>query len=329
MAEYKHILVYGEIIEGQIGSITKELLGGAKKLADDLGEELHVLFVGNHITDEAREAALFGADRIFVADSEKLDAYETELYIGVVADVVTREKPRYLLFGNTDMGADLGPRLAFRLNVAIATDCVDLSVEPDTKRLIRTKPVYGGLAMAAYTGDDFPQMATVRPKSLTPAQRKETSHGDVVPLTVDASLSSRVTVLEKVTEETEGIKLEDADVIVSGGRGIGDQEGFKELEETAKFLKGAVGASRVACDNGWVPTTIQVGITGKIVAPGLYIAVGISGASQHLSGCSRSKTIVAINKDANAPIFKYAQYGVVGDWKVVLPAFMNKLKALE
>lgn len=330
MAEYKHILVYGEIIEGQIGSITKELLGGARKLADELDEELHVLFMGSHITGEAREATLFGADRVFVADSEKLDTYETERYMGVVADVVAREKPRYLLFGNTDMGADLGPRLAFRLNVAIATDCVDLSVEADTKRLIRTKPVYGGLAMADYTGDDLPQMATVRPKSLTPAERKETSHGDVVSLTVDASLiSSRVTVLETVTEETEGIKLEDADVIVSGGRGIGDQEGFKELEEAAKFLKGALGASRVACDNGWVPTTIQVGITGKIVAPGLYIAVGISGASQHLSGCSRSKTIVAINKDANAPIFKYAQYGVVGDWKVVLPAFMNKLKALE
>ena len=330
MDEYKHILVYGEIVEGQLGSITKELLGGARKLSDELGEELHTLFVGNHITEPACEAIAFGADKVYVVDNPKLDSYETELYMGVVTGVVEREKPRYLLFGHTDQGADLGPRFAFKLNVAIATDCVELSVEPDTKRLIRIKPVYGGLAMAAYTSEDLPQMATVRPKSLTPAERKDSAQRNVIPMDMDAALpSSRVTVLERVTEELEGIKLEDADVIVSGGRGIGDQEGFKQLEDAAKFLKGAVGGSRIACDNGWLPTTLQVGITGKIVAPSLYIAVGISGASQHLSGCSRSKTIVAMNKDQNAAIFKYAQYGVVGDWKVVLPTFMDKLKALE
>lgn len=330
MAEYKHILVYGEIDEGKLGSITKELLGGARKLADELGEELHVLFAGNHIAEPAREAIAFGADKVFVVDNPKLDSYETELYMGIVDVIVAKEKPRYLLFGHTDQGADLGPRFAFKRNVAIATDCVELSVEPDTKLLVRVKPVYGGLAMAAYTSEGFPQIATVRPKSLTPAEQNDSMRGDVIPMDMDAALSSsRVTVMERVTEELEGIKLEDADVIVSGGRGIGDQEGFKQLEDAAKFLKGAVGGSRIACDNGWLPTTLQVGITGKIVAPSLYIAVGISGASQHLSGCSRSKIIVAINKDANAAIFKYAQYGVVGDWKVVLPTFMNKLKALE
>ena len=330
MTEYKHIIVYGEIIEGQLGSITKELLGGARRLADELGEELHALFIGDHVTEPAREAIAFGADRVCVVDNPKLGSYETELYMGVVAGIVEKEKPRYLLFGHTDQGADLGPRFAFKLNVAIATDCVELSVEPDTKHLIRTKPVYGGLAMAAYTSEDCPQMATVRPKSLTPAERKDVAQGELIPIDMDATLlSSRVTVLEKVTEELEGIKLEDADVVVSGGRGIGDAEGFKQLEGAAKFLKGAVGGSRIACDNGWLPTTLQVGITGKIVAPSLYVAVGISGASQHLSGCSRSKTIVAINKDAGAAIFKYAQYGVVGDWKAILPAFMNKLKALE
>jgi electron transfer flavoprotein alpha subunit len=330
MAEYRHILVYGEIIEGQLGSITKELLGGARKLADELGEELRVLFIGDHITEPAREAIAFGADRVYVVDNPKLGSYETELYMGVVTGVVEREKPRYLLFGHTDQGADLGPRLAFKLNVAIATDCIELSVEPGTQHLIRIKPVYGGLAMAAYTSEDLPQMATVRPKSLTPAERRDQAQGELIPVDIDVTLlSSRVTILEKVTEEVEGIKLEDADVIVSGGRGIGDAEGFKQLEDAARFLKGAVGGSRVACDNGWVPTTLQVGITGKIVAPSLYIAVGVSGASQHMSGCSRSKTIVAINKDPAAAIFKQAQFGVVGDWKVVLPAFIGKLKTLE
>ena len=330
MTEYKHILVYGEIIEGQLGAITKELLGGARRLADELGEELHTLFVGSHITGPAREAIAFGADKVYVADNPKLDSYETELYMGVVDGIVGREKPRYLLFGHTDQGADLGPRLAFKLNMAIATDCVELSLEPDTKRLIRIKPVYGGLAMAAYTSDDFPQMATVRPKSLTPAEKNNERKGEFIPLDMDFDVSvSPVTVLEKVTEEVEGIKLEDAEIIVSGGRGIGDPESFKQLEDAAKFLKGAVGASRVACDNGWVPTTLQVGITGKIVAPRLYLAVGISGASQHMSGCSRSKIIVAINKDPAAAIFKQAQFGVVGDWKVILPAFIDKLKTLE
>ena len=259
-----------------------------------------------------------------------LKQYHTDYYMAGAKGVIENENPRFLLFGHTDMGADLGPRLAFRLNTAIATDCVELSVEPDTKQLLRTKPVYGGLAMAVYTSDGFPQMATVRPKSLTPAEKNDERKGEVIPLAVDFDISSSpVTILGKVTEEVEGIKLEDAEVIVSGGRGIGDPEGFKQLEEAAKFLKGAVGASRVACDNGWVPTTLQVGITGKIVAPQIYLAVGISGASQHMSGCSRSKTIIAINKDPAAAIFKQAQFGVVGDWKVILPAFINKLKSLE
>jgi len=218
MTDYKHVLVYGEIIEGQLGSITKELLGGARRLADALGEELQTLFIGNHVTEAAREAIAFGADKVYVVDNPKLASYETELYMGVVANVFEREKPRYLLFGHTDQGADLGPRFAFKLNVAIATDCVDLSVEPGTQHLIRIKPVYGGLAMAAYTSEDFPQMATVRPKSLTPAERMDQKQGSLIPVDVDVTLlSSRVTVLEKVTEEMEGIKLEDADVVVSGG----------------------------------------------------------------------------------------------------------------
>ncbi len=330
MADYKHILMFGEIAEGKITAVTKELLGGARQLANELGEELHVFFIGDSISDQAREAIAFGADKIYVVNNPNLKLYHTEFYMAAAEGVIKNENPRFLLFAHSDMGADLGPRLAFRLGSVIATDCVELSVEPDTKHLLRTKPVYGGLAMATYTSDDFPQMATVRPKSLPPAEKNDQNRGEVIPLAMDFDVSaSPVAILGKVIEEVEGIKLEDAEIIVSGGRGIGDPEGFKQLEEVAKFLKGSVGASRVACDNSWVPTTIQVGITGKIVAPRLYLAVGISGASQHMSGCSRSKIIVAINKDPAAAIFKQAQFGVVGDWKVVLPAFIDKLKTLE
>lgn len=328
MTDYKHILVYGEISAGRVSATTRELLGGGRSLADQLGEELIVLFIGNGVAEEAREAFSLGADRVYVADKPEFADFEAGCFAAAAETALQQVGPRYLLFGHTDQGADIGPRIAFRKNLAIATDCVELSVEAETKRLLMTKPVYGGLAMATYSSDDFPQIATVRPKSLTAGDRSERS-GEVSFVDIDpVLLPRRVRVLEKVIEEAEGIKLEEAEVIVSGGRGIGDAEGFKALEEAAKFLSAAVGASRVACDNEWVSTTIQVGITGKIVAPRVYVAVGISGASQHMSGCSRSKTIVAINKDPAAAIFKYAHFGVVGDWKAILPAFIAKLKEL-
>jgi electron transfer flavoprotein alpha subunit len=330
MSEYKNILVLGEITDGKITAVTKELLGGARKLADQTKENVHIVFVGDGVTSGAAEAILLGADIVYVIDNPDLKFYHTERYMGAVAEVIKKENPRLLLFAHGDMGADLGPRFAFRLNSAIVTDCIQINVDPENGQFIFTKPVYGGVAMAEYTTESLPQIATVRPKSLEPAEINELRRGECIALTMNFDVaSSPVAVIEKVVQNVEGVKLEDAEIVVSGGRGIGDTEGFKVLEEAAKFFKGAVGASRVACDNGWMPTTVQVGITGKIVAPRVYIAVGISGASQHMSGCSRSKIIIAINKDAAAAIFKQAQYGVVGDWKVVLPAFINKLKTLE
>lgn len=327
MANHRNVMIYGEIVEGQLASITKELLGGARQLADELGEELVAVFVGHNVTERAGEAAAFGADRVCVVDNPKLAYYHPELHMHAIETLLEKEQARFVLFGHTDVGADLGPRLSFRLGTPITTDCVGLSIE--SKRLLTTKPVYGGLAMAVLTSDEPPYLATVRPKSLSPADRK----GPPQPaLPIDISfdgVTALVTVLDKAVEEVEGIKLEDAEVIVSGGRGIGGPEGFKGLEELAKLLKGTVGASRVACDSGWVPSTQQVGLTGTIVAPKLYIALGISGASQHMTGCSRSRTIVAINKDPNAPIFKEAHYGVVGDWRVILPAFIAKIRSME
>jgi caffeyl-CoA reductase-Etf complex subunit CarE len=330
MTDYRNVMIYGEITEGKLSPITRELLGGGRKLTDDLGEKLCVLFLGEHMSEAAREAATLGTDEVYIVEDPKFNHYLPDLYTSSVAQVVEEAKPRVLLFGQTDVGGDLAPRLSFRLRRALATDCVELSIERDTKYLLRTKPVYGGIAMATYVAEDFPQLATVRPKSMPPAERGASTEVQVIKIDVNLDrVSSRVDFLERVTEEIEGVKLEDAEIILSGGRGMGGPEGFKELEAVAKMLRGAVGGSRAAVDNGWIPTSHQVGLTGTIVAPKLYIAVAISGASQHMTGCSRSNRIVAINKDPMAPIFKQAHFGVVGDWKAVIPGFMEKLKTLD
>ena len=195
--------------------------------------------------------------------------------------------------------------------------------------MLQTKPVYGGNARAIFTSESEPQIATVRAKAMSPLERDASRQGEVI--TIEAGLESaavRTKVLEKVSQEVEGVRLEAAEVVVSGGRGIGSAEGFAQLEELAKLLKGAVGASRPPCDSGWVPDVFQVGLTGKIVVPDLYIAVALSGSSQHMAGCSGCKNIVAINKDAEANIFREARFGVVGDWKKVLPAFTEKVREL-
>ena len=329
MSDCRNVMVYGEIVDGQITSFAKELLGGGRKLANELGEELIAVFIGYTVNEAATLSYGFGADRVCIIDDRKLHYYQTDLYVFFLERIVKEERPRFLLLGHSDAGADLGPRLSFRLGVPVTTDCVELTIDPETKRLLTTKPVYGGLAMATLTGDTLPQMATVRPKSLSPAEWKDTRGRETVSIDVSLdALTPRMEVLEKIVQEVQGVKLSEAEVIVSGGRGIGGPEGFKVLEELAQLLKGTVGASRVPCDSGWVPSTQHVGLTGTIVAPKLYVAVGISGASQHMTGCARAKTIVAINSDPRAPIFKEAQYGIVGDWTEILPAFVNKIKAM-
>jgi electron transfer flavoprotein alpha subunit len=329
MSDNRNIVIYGELNEGGLASITKELLNGGRKLADELDEELQVLFVGNEVRSRAEEAFAFGADKVYVIEGSAFVEYEGEVHTVALVQALEQLAPRFLLFGNTEVGADLGPRVAFRLHSAIATDCVTLDVEGETKGLLRTKPVNGGLAMAVFSSVGFPQIATMRPKSMNPAERTSAGEGKAVSLNIDlGAYSSRVRSLGKAIEETKGIKLEDAEIIVSGGRGMGGPEGFKEIERVAEILKGAVGGSRVAVDNGWIPTSLQIGLTGTIVAPRVYLAIAISGASQHMTGCSRSQRIIAINKDGSAPIFKQAHFGVVGDWKTVLPAFVEKLKEL-
>ena len=330
MAENKGILVLGEIAGGQLLSITTELLGCARKLAGELGEGVSCLLAGDAVGNLAKEAIAFGADKVYAAENPELKQYQGGSYMQVVAPVVKEISPRIILLGNTNMGADLAPRLAFRLGVGLATDCLELSLDPATKRLMQTSSVYGGNAQAIFTAEMMPQIATVRTKAMSPIAKDGSRKGEVIPVKVAIDMAAvKTKLVDFIKEEVTGVKLEDAPVIVCGGRGCGGPEPYKTtLKALADVLKGAVGASRPPCDNGWVPEAMHIGLTGKIVAPDIYFAIAISGASQHMSGCTGSKTIIAINKDPEANVFKQSNFGVVGKFEDVVPALTSKLKEL-
>jgi len=329
MADYKGVMVFGEIVDGKLSSITTELLGGGRHLADELKEDLVCVLVGDKLGEAPKAAISFGADKVFTVEDPLLKDYQTDAYVTVMEKAVKDTSPRVLLFGQTAVGRDLSPRLAFRLGTALSMDCMELSIDPGTKMLQETRSVYGGNARATFSSDLMPQMVTVRQKAMSPLAPNEAKKGDITAIKAELDPAKiRTKVLDTVKEEVAGVKLEDASIIVAGGRGIGGPDGFKQLEELAKAMKGATGASRPPSDNKWVPESWQIGLTGKIVTPEVYIAVAISGASQHLAGCSGAKNIIAINKDPEANIFKEARFGVVGDWKQVLPTFTQKVKEL-
>lgn len=329
MSDNKGVVVYCEIKNDKIMPIAAEGLGIGRKLADSLGQELGAIILGSGVGAYAQQAISYGADKVYVVDDTQLKEYQPDVCVSALENAAKQIKPLIMIMGQTDAGRELAPRLAFRLGTAAVLDCVDLDIDSDTKRLLQTKPVYGGNAQAVFVTETDPQIATIRTKAMTALEPDASRKGEVVniPVKIDAA-TVKTKIVERVAEEVAGIKIEDAGIVVAGGRGIGSVEGFKQLEELATLLKGAVGASRPPCDNNWIPDTSQVGLTGKIIAPDVYIAVAISGSSQHMSGCSGAKTIVAINKDREANIFNYARYGVVGDWKKVLPAFQEKLKEL-
>jgi len=330
MAEYKGILVCGELADGKLASITTELLGCGRKLANSLQEDLSCLLVSDAIGEASKEAIAFGADKVYAVEHPALKEYQADFYMQAIEKLVKEISPRTILMGQTFMGRDLAARLAFRLGTSLATDCLDLSIDPETKLLIQTRPVYGGNAQAIFTSELMPQMATVRTKAMSPLERDDPRKGEVIPFKIDIDTSKVMTkILETVKEEAVGIKLEDAPVIVCGGRGLGGPEPFQTtLKELADLLHGAVGSSRPPADNGWVAESLHIGLTGKIVAPDIYIAIAVSGSSQHIAGCSGSKHLIAINKDPEANIFREAEFGVVGKYEEVVPAFTNKLKEL-
>ena len=329
MSEYKDVLVYSEIVEDELSALTIELLGAGRKLADDLGESLAVLLMGSELDKAAKDAIAFGVDKVYVVDDPGLAEYNSDLYTDVITRICQQLLPSVFLLGQTDVGRDVAPRVAARLNTALTTDCVELRVDSVTRLLIRTRPVYGGNALAEMVSASRPQIATVRPKSMVPAAHDAARQGKINAIKLDVAPSViKAKLCNKIKDEIAGRKLEEAAVIVCGGAGVGGVEGFNQLRELAGILKGAVGATRVPCREGWVPLSLTIGQTGKVVSPELFISIGASGAVQHLAGCLGSKWIVAINKDPEANIFKVANFGIVADYKEALPAFIEECRKL-
>ena len=323
------VLVVGELNGDALQSITGELLAAARGIGDATGEEVGVALLNG--SDAAGQAAVaLGADKAYLVQDDVLADMQLDAQVAALSNVCAEVQPSVVLIGRTLAGRDVGPRLAFRLGVGLAQDCLQVSAEGDGGRVSAVRPVYGGNALAKVTFPQAnPQMVVLRAKAYEPPEADDSRSGEVVVINpgLDASVV-KARLVETVTQESEGVRLEDAAVVIGGGRGLGGPEPFDQLEDLARMLGGAVGASRAVCDAGWLDHSYQVGLTGKTITPDLYITVGISGASQHMAGCSASKNIVAINRDADANIFKTASFGVVGDWKNVLPSFIETVREL-
>jgi len=329
MGNYEGILICDEAVGGKITTTTRELLSKGRELCDSINQQLSALIVGKKMSEAAEEAITFGAEKVYIVDGPPFAESHPDLYVAIFAKVCQQIAPSVIIMGQTDMGRDVAPRLAVRLGTSVCLDCVDLAEKEDSGLLLQTRPVYGGKAMAVWLSECPPQVVTMRPRSITAGEPDTSRKGEIVPVTVEIDDTMvRGRLLETVREEVKGIKLEEARVVVAGGGGIGGIEGFKLLEELARVLGGTIGISRAPHDEGWMPPTLQIGQTCHIVTPDLYIAVGISGAPQHVAGCSGSKCIVTINCDPEADMFRLSDFGLVGDYKEVLPPLIEKCRAL-
>ena len=329
MADNAGVLILAEKEGSVLSSTAAELVTAGLGVAEGLGLQLSVAIAGNDVEATAHEAASLGAEQVYAAEDRLLGDDHPELLLEAWAQICRQTNPAVVLIARTTAGRDLAPRLAVRLGVGLAQDCLEVKVDEDSGRMVAHRPVYGGNAMAAVVCNGTPQMACIRPKAYEPSEADQSQKAEIVPisLSLDDSMA-KVRLVERVAEESEGVRLESAKIVVAGGRGLGSSEPFKDLEVIAGLLGAGVGASRAAVDAGWVPPSWQIGLTGKTITPDLYITVAISGASQHMAGCSGSKVIVAVNKDAEANIFKEARYGVVGDWAKVMPSFTETLREL-
>lgn len=329
--EYRGVWVFAEQREGNLLNVAIELVGEGRKIADALETELTAVLLGNKVDDLAEKLVKYGADKVLYADSELLEVYTTDGYTKVIYDMIDEIKPEIMLIGATNIGRDLGPRISARVHTGLTADCTRLDVDLENRRLMQTRPAFGGNLMATIICPDHrPQMSTVRPGVMEKAKYDENRTGEIIKFTPNLNSEDiKAKVIEVVKGGKAEVQLEEAKIIVSGGRGLGNTEGFKLIEDLAKKLGGVVGASRATVDAGWIEHGHQVGQTGKTVRPTLYVACGISGAIQHLAGMQDSKVIVAINKDPNAPIFKVADYGIVGDVYEILPELIEALDNVD
>ncbi len=328
ISEYKGIWVFGEQKRGTVAQVVPELLGEGRKLADTLCVPLSVVLIGADVADRTKELIAYGADNVYLVEHESLENYNDEAYTDIFAQLVRRFKPEIILLGATTYGRSLAPRVASRLNTGLTADCTGLEIDRETGNLLQTRPAFGGNLMATIVCPNHrPQMSTVRPKVMKPLEKDTSRKGKVIRPQVDIPENLKIKVVDVVHTLCETVNLTEADIIVSGGRGLGDPKNFALVEELARVLGGAVGASRATVDAGWIEYSHQVGQTGKTVSPKVYFACGISGAIQHLAGMSSSDIIIAINKNPDAPIFKVATFGIVGDVLEVLPELIREFKA--
>jgi electron transfer flavoprotein alpha subunit len=329
LTKHKNVLICGEVSHKKISTVTAEILQTGRELSDMIGESVNVLLIGIDIEEAAEDAIACGADKAYLASGAPFEESEPEHYVRVIAKACSQLEPRIVLFGQTDMGRDIAPRVAGRLNVPVTMDCVRLDFDSDLRSIRLTKPVYGGNAYAVWKAvDQSTQIATMRPRVTEPAKSDGSRQGEILSLhEFEEEMLAKSRLLCSKKEESKGIRLEEAKVVVAGGGGIGGKEGFQLIEDLAQTLRGAIGTSRVPCDEGWMPKSLEIGQTGHMVSPDVYVSIGISGAPQHLAGCSGSKLIVAINKDPEAHIFKESDLGLVGDYKEALPSLIAKLKS--
>jgi len=327
LGAYQGVWVWIEQFQGEAASISWEMLGQGRKLADQRKTALTACLLGHQVEHIAKEAIGYGADRVFWVDDPSLGVYRTQPYANALVNLVRQYKPEIFLLGASSRGRDLAGSVATEIYTGLTADCTGLDIDPQTNLLRQTRPAFGGNIMATIICPNYrPQMATVRHRVFEMPTTDATRQGQIVPIKPAMSAEQIAThVVDFVTEQGQ-VNLADAKIIVSGGRGVGGPEGFAPIRALAEVLGGAVGASRAAVDAGWIPYAHQVGQTGRTVRPDLYIACGISGAVQHLAGMSTARIIVAINKDAEAPIFSIANYGLVGDLFQILPALTEQFK---
>lgn len=327
LSSYKGVWVFGEQKNGVPANVALELLGEGRKLADQLGVELSAVLMGENLEAGAKTLVSYGADKVYMVDHPTLVNFNDESYADIFVQLISRYKPEIVLMGATTYGRSLAPRVSSRLNTGLTADCTGLEIDPEKKILMQTRPAFGGNLMATIICPNHrPQMSTVRPKVMKALEQDLSRTGEIIKPDIIIPEDVKIKVTDVVSTLVEMVNLTEADIIVSGGRGMGDPKNFALIEELARILGGAVGASRATVDAGWIEYSHQVGQTGKTVGPKIYFACGISGAVQHLAGMSSSDTIIAINKNPEAPIFKVATLGIVGDVLEILPLLISEFK---